>query len=88
MIPMKKCRAYYPIAGSRTVWIPCVQKAEAESGFCRRHGDAILGAMLGAIVDEKAMGDLLTSCAQQAAAQRTDPKNFEGCHGRRISRGH
>ncbi len=51
---MRKCRAFYPIAGSRTAWIPCAQKAEAESGFCRRHGDAIFGAMLGAMVSAKA----------------------------------
>jgi hypothetical protein len=49
---MSKCKAFYPIAGSRTAWIPCLRKAEAESGFCRRHGDAIFGAMLGAIVYE------------------------------------
>jgi hypothetical protein len=54
---MNKCKAYYPIAGSRTAWIPCVQKAEAESRYCRRHGDAIFGAMLGAIVYEKAVDE-------------------------------
>jgi len=57
MIPMKKCRAYYLIAGSRTVWIPCVQKAEAESGFCRRHGGAIVGAWLGAVIHEPEMNN-------------------------------
>jgi hypothetical protein len=50
---MKKCKAFYPIAGSRTAWIPCVRKAEEGTGFCRRHGDAIFGVMLGAIVYEK-----------------------------------
>ncbi len=47
---MKKCKAFYPIAGSRTAWIPCARKAEEGTGFCRRHGDAIFGVMLGAIV--------------------------------------
>ena len=50
---MKRCKAFYPIAGSRTAWIPCVQKAEGESGFCRRHGDAIIGAWLGAVVHDE-----------------------------------
>ncbi len=54
---MKKCKAFYPIAGSRTAWIPCVQKAEAGSEYCRQHGDAIFGAMLGAIVYEKAVDE-------------------------------
>lgn len=44
---MKKCRAFYPIAGARSVWIPCVRKAEEGSAFCRRHGDAVFGAVLG-----------------------------------------
>jgi len=50
---MKKCKAFYPIAGSRTAWIPCVKTAEKGTGFCRRHGDAIFGVMLGAIVYEE-----------------------------------
>ena len=54
---MKKCKAFYPIAGSRTAWIPCAQKAEAGSVYCRRHGSAIFGAMLGAIVYEKAVNE-------------------------------
>ncbi len=49
--------AFYPVAGSRTAWIPCAQKAESESGFCRRHGDAIFGALLGVIVSEKAVDE-------------------------------
>ena len=47
---MKTCQAFYPIAGSRTAWLPCVRKAEKGSHFCRRHGDAIFGAVLGALV--------------------------------------
>jgi hypothetical protein len=50
---MKKCEAYYPIAGSRTAWIPCVRKAEPGSRFCRRHDEAITGALLGALVHEE-----------------------------------
>jgi hypothetical protein len=47
---MKTCQAFYPIAGSRSAWLPCVHKAERGSHFCRRHGDAIFGALLGALV--------------------------------------
>jgi hypothetical protein len=54
---MKKCKAFYPIAGSRTAWIPCARKAEEGTGFCRRHGDAIFGVMLGAIVYEAAVDE-------------------------------
>ena len=54
---MRKCKAFYPIAGSRTAWIPCVRKAEVGTGFCRRHGDAIFGVMLGAIVYEKTVDE-------------------------------
>jgi len=31
-------------------WIPCARKAGEGSAFCKRHADAILGAMLGALV--------------------------------------
>jgi hypothetical protein len=54
---MKKCKALYPIAGSRTAWVPCVRKAERGSEFCRRHGDAIFGAMLGAVIHEPESND-------------------------------
>ena len=62
---MKKCKAFYPIAGSRTAWIPCVRKAEAGTGFCRRHGDAIFGVMLGAIVYEKAVDEAVVVEAEK-----------------------
>jgi len=54
---MKKCKAFYPVAGSRTAWIPCVRKVEEGTGFCRRHGDAIFGVMLGAIVYEEPVAE-------------------------------
>jgi hypothetical protein len=47
---MHQCKAFSPIAGTRMAWIPCVQKAERGSSFCRKHGNAILGAVLGALV--------------------------------------
>ena len=46
---MKTCQAFYPIAGTHSSWIPCVRKAEKGSHFCRRHGDAGFGPLLGAL---------------------------------------
>ena len=47
---MKKCIAYTPIAGSRSAWLPCLRAAEVGEKFCRRHGDAITGAVFGALM--------------------------------------
>lgn len=47
---MTKCIAYTPIAGSRSAWLPCLRSAEAGEKFCRRHGDAITGAVFGALM--------------------------------------
>ena len=80
---MKKCKAFYPIAGSRTAWIPCLRKAEAESGFCRQHGDAIFGAMLGAIVYEKAIDEAVRVEAEKWP--RREEKITQGRRGRGVS---
>jgi hypothetical protein len=63
---MKKCKAFYPIAGTRTAWIPCVRNAEEGSRFCRRHTDAILGVMLGALVHEEPVNELAHLCSKKA----------------------
>jgi len=84
---MKKCKAFYPIAGSRTAWIPCVRKAERGSGFCRHHGDAIFGAMLGAIVYEKPVDEAVTRPEGGPTVSCPNPGNFKRCHGRPISSG-
>jgi hypothetical protein len=47
-ILMPKCKAFTPIAGSRSAWLPCRGKAQPGSAFCKKHSDAIFGAMLGA----------------------------------------
>jgi hypothetical protein len=47
---MKKCIAYTPIAGSRSAWLPCLRAVEVGERFCRRHGDAITGAVFGALM--------------------------------------
>ncbi|MGB7434701.1 MAG: hypothetical protein WBR26_03305 [Candidatus Acidiferrum sp.] len=48
--PMNKCHAFQPIAGTRKGWIPCARRAEEGALYCRKHGDAVFGAMLGALV--------------------------------------
>lgn len=50
---MDKCWAFYPIAGTRLAWIPCVRKAEAGSRLCKRHGDAVTGVLFGALAHRK-----------------------------------
>ena len=72
---MKKCQAFYPIAGSRSAWLPCVRKAEAGSVFCKKHGDTIVGVMLGALVFAPAMNEVEHLCGEDhpcpiARAQR------------------
>jgi hypothetical protein len=62
---MQKCKAFYPIAGSRTAWIPCVRKAERGSGFCRHHGDAIFGAMLGVLVYSGPVEEIEHPCKEE-----------------------
>lgn len=42
--------------------MPCVRKVETGTRFCRRHEDAVVGAMLGALVQaEKRAGAGLTA---------------------------
>ena len=53
---MGKCWAFYPIAGTRLAWIPCMRKAVEGERYCRRHGDAITGAVLGATVHAEEVG--------------------------------
>ena len=52
---MKRCRAFKPIAGTRTAWVRCARRAEKGSRFCRGHEDAIVGAMLGVVVEARAV---------------------------------
>src|SRR5882762_3495125 len=47
---MNKCWAYQAISGSRSAWVPCVRRAEHGSRFCARHGRAVEGAVLGALM--------------------------------------
>jgi len=61
---MKKCVAFQPLAGSRTAWVPCARKAEAGSAFCRKHGDAAFGMMLGALVYAPARNEMQHLCEE------------------------
>ena len=47
-------------------WIPCVRKAEEGSAYCRRHGDAIYGAMLGALVNGHPRVEVEHFCGEKA----------------------
>jgi len=57
---MKRCWAYQAIAGCRSAWVPCVREAEEGSRFCSRHGRAIEGAVLGALIHAEARDEAVT----------------------------
>ena len=57
---MKRCWAYQAIAGSRNAWVPCVREAEEGSRFCARHGRAIEGAVLGALIHAETRDEAVT----------------------------
>jgi hypothetical protein len=50
---MKKCVAYRALACqgrlefSRSRWVPCGFAAADDSDFCKKHGDAVIGGVLG-----------------------------------------
>jgi len=44
---MKKCIAFRPLGTSPRAWIPCGRYAVKHSAFCKRHADAMHGAVLG-----------------------------------------
>jgi hypothetical protein len=46
-------------------WIPCVRRAKEGSRFCRRHGEAIFGAMLGALVYEEGVEEMVHLCNEK-----------------------
>jgi len=81
---MKKCCAYYPIAGSRSAWVPCVRKAEEGTPFCQRHGDAVFGAMLGALVYREPVNEVLSLESRDAkriangGKKKADPSRGSG----------
>lgn len=50
-------------------WIPCARKAERGSKFCRKHGDAVIGAMLWALVNEEPAEELVHFCEEAGACK-------------------
>ncbi len=44
---MKKCIAFRPLGVLQRAWIPCGRYAVKHSAFCKRHADAMHGAVLG-----------------------------------------
>jgi hypothetical protein len=71
---MKRCWAYTPIAGSRTAWVPCVREAERESRFCKRHGDAVTGAFLGALEHAEGVDEAVIFQEERLPWNRWEPQ--------------
>ena len=42
-----RCIAYTRAAWRPNVWVPCARRRQRGSFFCRRHEDAVNGAVLG-----------------------------------------
>ena len=55
-------------------WIPCVRKAEEGSAFCRRHGDAFFGAMLGALVYAEPVWEMEHLCGEMRPCPMREAK--------------
>jgi hypothetical protein len=49
---MAKCSAYIRAGRSPHAWKPCVRRALRGHKYCRIHGDAVLGAVLGLLVKD------------------------------------
>jgi len=47
---MKQCIAFRPLLRCRSAWVRCRRRRAAGERFCRRHVDALNGAMLGLIL--------------------------------------
>ena len=43
----QRCIAYVRAAWERNTWVPCIRRRQCGSLFCRRHEDAVNGAVLG-----------------------------------------
>jgi hypothetical protein len=58
---MKQCIAYRGIPDVPHAWIRCMRGAERGTHFCRKHGEAVNGAVLGMCV-----AGLLDGCAKES----------------------
>jgi hypothetical protein len=63
---MSRCIAYTRSPISRNAWNPCRRRAADGSHFCRRHDDAVDGAILGLVLQSiaKAMRKNRTAAVQ------------------------
>jgi hypothetical protein len=48
----KRCIAYVRAAWEPRAWVPCIRRRQWGSVFCRRHEDAVNGAVLGLWVND------------------------------------
>ena len=69
------------MAGTRRAWLPCARKAEAGSVFCKRHVDAIFGAMLGALMYGEPVNEVEHLCGED---QRCDLAEAQSKAQRRM----
>ena len=53
-----------------------MRKAEEGSRFCRRHGDAILGAMLGALVYSEPVNEVVSLREEKTPGDSTGDTKF------------
>jgi len=71
---MSRCIAFRVVPGCPNAWFRCGAKALRHSGFCRRHLDAIHGAMLGLM-------------EHQDRCERDATSNLRGARGTSASSG-
>lgn len=69
---MSRCIAYTRSTISRNAWNPCKRNAVDGSRFCRRHDDAVDGAILGLVLQSIAK----STKKNRAAAMRTTAQGF------------
>ena len=74
---MKKCIAFRPLGVLQRAWIPCGRNALKHSPFCKRHADAMHGAVLGLWV--KGFFEPVEQCERrsQAAASKNGTSKEE-----------
>ena len=71
---MKYCKGYQLIAGSRTAWVPCVRAVEGDWEYCKKHGNALLGALLGRLVQPEAGKEAQLPMEEKAARKVERPR--------------
>jgi len=72
---MKKCIAYERVHPLPNAWCSCRKPAAPGSVFCKRHGDAVDGAVLGMLVHGYGLGENHPSAKRSVAEEVVDPRN-------------